>query len=59
MVEQVVEVLEINVSNNKAAYAENPKVEKNVFTKFSAYFGIEQVNGIITSRFVELTDRVP
>ena len=53
VVEQVVEVLEINVSNNKAAYAENPKVEKNVFTKFSAYFGIEQVNGIITSRFVE------
>ena len=53
VVEQVVEVLEVNVSNNKAAYAENPKVEKNVFTKFSAYFGYEQVNGIITSRFVE------
>ena len=59
VVEQVVEVLEINVSNNKAAYAENPKVEKNVFTKFSAYFGIEQVNGIITSRFVEFNRQGP
>ena len=58
-VEQAVEVLEINVSNNKAAYAENPKVEKNVYTQFSTYFGREYVNGITTSRFIEFNRQGP